>query len=100
MIAGPGPRSAAIFLGDLAYGGGERVAIEQARALASRGTVIDVWGLKDDAPDDLAGAFREANPRVRQVEKLASAGRVFTGSSGTATTSSSRRPARGPTARS
>ena len=77
MSAGPGPRRAAIFLGDLSYGGGERVAIEQARALSARGTVVDVWGLKDDAPKDVAAAFREANPRVRHVETLASAGRVF-----------------------
>lgn len=61
------PRAVAWLHSNLGFGGGERVLVEQVRALAARGNPVDVWTTNANGPQDLEGAIRAANPRVRDI---------------------------------
>jgi len=65
-------RSAAVIHHGFAYGGSERVVVEQVRALASAGAVVDVWTPNEAGPDDLVPALKAIGPAVRDVGRLAS----------------------------
>lgn len=58
--------------GSLGYGGGERVLIEQVRALEPRGNPVDVWTTGETGPQDLVDAVRAANRNVRDVGRVES----------------------------
>jgi glycosyltransferase involved in cell wall biosynthesis len=64
------PRPAAWVHGSLGYGGGERVLVEQVRALEPRGNPIDVWTTGEPGPQDLVDAVRAANRHVRHVGRI------------------------------
>ena len=69
-------RPAAWIHGSLGFGGGERVLIEQVRALAPRGNPVDVFTVGTPGPQDLVDAVRAANPHVRDVGRLDGSGDI------------------------
>jgi len=69
-------RPAAWIHGSLGFGGGERVLIEQVRALAPRGNPVDVFTVGMPGPQDLVDAVRAANPHVRDVGRLDGSGDI------------------------
>src|SRR5262245_46589861 len=56
--------------GSLGYGGGERVLVEQVRALEARGNPVDVWTTGEPGPQDLVDEVRAANRHVRDVARV------------------------------
>lgn len=72
MTPPPALRSAALIHHGFAYGGSERVVVEQARALSGAGAVVDVWAPNESGPDDLVPALRALGPGVRDVGRLRS----------------------------
>ncbi len=65
-------RAAAVIHHGFAYGGSERVVVEQVRALAGAGAEVDVWAPNEAGPDDLVPALRALGPGVRDVGRLPS----------------------------
>ncbi|HVG95225.1 MAG TPA: glycosyltransferase family 4 protein [Planctomycetota bacterium] len=73
-----GPRPVAWLHGGLSYGGGERVLVEQVRALEPTGRPVDVWSLDlPGAPQDLPAVVHAANRHVRRVGTVTSSRRLF-----------------------
>lgn len=72
MSGGRPLRTAAVIHHGFAYGGSERVVVEQVRALSGAGAVVDVWAPNEDGPDDLVPALRALGPGVRDVGRLPS----------------------------
>lgn len=60
------PRAVAFVASTLAYGGAERVLVEQVRALAPWGVPTDVWVTRR-SPMHLAPELSAAGPHVREV---------------------------------
>lgn len=63
----PARRGVAFVASKLAFGGAERVLVEQVRAVAATGAPVDVWVAKDDQFEQLAPALRAVGPAVREV---------------------------------
>ena len=61
------PRSIAFVHGGLAFGGSERVVVEQVRACRDFACPVDFWILDETAPGDLVPLLREANPHLRDL---------------------------------
>lgn len=56
--------------GNLGFGGGEKVLIEQIKALAPRGAPMDVLTVAASGPQDLVADVRAASPLVRDVHPV------------------------------
>lgn len=67
------PRPIAWLHANLGFGGGERVLVEQVRAMEPTGRPVDVWVTVGDSPQELAPAVRAANRHVRRIETVVSA---------------------------
>lgn len=78
-------RGVAFVASKLAFGGAERVLVEQVRAVAAAGAPVDVWVSKPDGFAHLAPAFAALGPAVREVA-------VVRGASGLAWRLLTRRP--------
>lgn len=64
--------SVAFVAASLDHGGGERVIVEQVRALGALDVPIDVWVTKGEGPGNLAAEVAAAAPRVREVARVRS----------------------------
>jgi glycosyltransferase involved in cell wall biosynthesis len=61
----------------MSYGGGQRVVVEQVRAVAAWDVPVDVWLLHPEGVDELSPSLRAANPRVREIRVHAGTGAVL-----------------------
>jgi glycosyltransferase involved in cell wall biosynthesis len=75
-VNGPVPRSVAFLNHTMSYGGGQRVVVEQVRAVAAWDVPVDVWVMHEEGVEDLAPTLVAANPRVREVRVLRGTGAV------------------------
>jgi glycosyltransferase involved in cell wall biosynthesis len=73
MSAAPARRGGVAFLNKtFGWGGGERVLVEQVRALAPLGIPVDVWRTCPRRDGPIGEVARAANPNVRHVGVLRS----------------------------
>ena len=77
MTDGPRPRSVAFVASHLAFGGAERVLVEQVRALAPWGMPVDVWIAKAARCEQLGPEIAKANRAVREVRVVPSSTRLL-----------------------
>lgn len=77
MSPAPRPRSVAFVASQLAFGGAERVLVEQVRALAPWGVPVDVWVAKAARFEQLAPEIAKANPAVRDLRVARSSTRLL-----------------------
>lgn len=64
------PRPIAWLHANLGFGGGERVLLEQVRALEPTGRPVDVWITDGTGPQELAPVVAAANRHIRRVARV------------------------------
>ena len=77
MTGHPIPRSVAFVASQLAYGGAERVLVEQVKALEPFGVPIDVWISKAARFEQLAPELAAAHRFVREVRVVRGSARML-----------------------
>ncbi len=77
MSDGQRPRSVAFVASQLAFGGAERVLVEQVRALEPWGVPVDVWVAKAAGFGQLGPELATANRAVREVRVVRGSTRLL-----------------------